>query len=304
MILGWTGQVGERSFGVSRRLWIGSRIAALLIGALLVFGLFSLKPLENLVEPPVVQGVQTAIDAPRPKRLIQAELPKEPTRAPASTTGPLPPTLKAARQRIAVPMASPSAVQDRPTPTIVVPLNGGTTSALSVPKIASASSTNASSPNSPAMSNLGAPTPTVGQSGQQGTSTRRLGGNTLAILKARECARLDVRDRPADCPPNEELARLLAQERGPQYRRENADGFSRNELAWRGVPPPCLADGENLKSTGFGACVRFGNVPSRVRSVSEICEARGLGGCADAPNQTAVNAAIAQARRQQTAKAP
>jgi hypothetical protein len=96
---------------------------------------------------------------------------------------------------------------------------------------------------------------------------------------------------------------MLAQERGPQYRPENADAFSRNELAWRGIPPPCLKDGQNFSISGAGACVRFGNVPSRVRTVREICEAKGLGGCADPPSQAAVNAALEQVRRQEAMKA-
>lgn len=120
----------------------------------------------------------------------------------------------------------------------------------------------------------------------------------LSILRARECARLDIADRPADCPPNSELMQLLARERGPQYRPENAEGFSRNELAWRGVPPPCLENGQNSAVVGARACLRFGNVPSRVRSVREICEAKGLGGCAPAPGQAAVNAALEQIKRQ------
>jgi hypothetical protein len=119
----------------------------------------------------------------------------------------------------------------------------------------------------------------------------------MAILRARECARLDIRDRPIDCPPNEELMRLLAQERGPQYRPENADGFSRGELAARGIPPPCLDDGENSGLKGGKACIRFGNTPSRVRSPREICEAKGLGACNPPPTQAAINAALEQARR-------
>jgi hypothetical protein len=143
----------------------------------------------------------------------------------------------------------------------------------------------------------------VGTSSSPAPSSGRLRSGTLALLKARECARIDLRDRPADCPSNDELMRLLANERDPKYRPENAEGFSRNEMAWRGIPPPCLDDGENFANKGGRTCVRFGNVPSRVRTVREICEARGLGGCQDAPTHDAVDAAVQQVRNQNAAKA-
>jgi hypothetical protein len=119
-----------------------------------------------------------------------------------------------------------------------------------------------------------------------------------AIIKAQACAQIDIKDRPPDCPPNAELKRLLQIARGPKYRPENAEGFSRNELHWRDIPPPCLEDGQKVKMTGMGACVRFGTTPSRVRSPQEICEAKGLGGCAPVPSQAAVNAAVKQAKGQ------
>lgn len=119
-----------------------------------------------------------------------------------------------------------------------------------------------------------------------------------AIIKAQACAQIDIKDRPPDCPPNAELKRLLQIARGPKYRPENAEAFSRNELRWRDIPPPCLEDGQKVKMTGMGACVRFGTPPSRVRSPQEICEAKGLGGCAPVPLQAAVNAAVKQAKGQ------
>jgi hypothetical protein len=118
------------------------------------------------------------------------------------------------------------------------------------------------------------------------------------MIKAQACAQIDIKDRPPDCPPNAELKRLLQIARGPQYRPENAEAFSRNELRWRDIPPPCLEDGQKVKMTGMGACVRFGTPPSRVRSPQEICEAKGLGGCAPVPTQAAINAAVKQAKGQ------
>lgn len=135
-----------------------------------------------------------------------------------------------------------------------------------------------------------------GSTGQATAAPQGLSIGTVNILRAQACAKLDIRDRPADCPPNRELLELLERERGPHYRRENAEGFSRNELAWRGVPPPCLEDGQNSGLSGGKACIRFGSVPSRVRTVREICEAKGLGGCAPTPSQSAVNAALKQVR--------
>lgn len=140
----------------------------------------------------------------------------------------------------------------------------------------------ASGPSQPS-SNAGVPTLTT---------------QSQAIIKAQACAQIDIKDRPPDCPPNAELKRLLQLARGPKYRPENVEGFSRNELRWRDIPPPCLEDGHNVKMTGLGACVRFGTTPSRVRSPQEICEAKGLGGCAPVPSQATVNAAVKQAKGQ------
>ena len=133
---------------------------------------------------------------------------------------------------------------------------------------------------------------------RNGAGGRSFSASSQAILRAQACAQIDLQDRPPDCPPNAELKRLLERARGPKYRPENAEGFSRNELRWRDIPPPCLEDGQKMKMTGTGGCVRFGNTPSRVRSPHEICEAKGLGGCAPVPSQAAVNAAAKQAQGQ------
>jgi hypothetical protein len=272
---------------VSFRVWAGSRAAAICFGILLIWLAFQMKPLRSPIERPTIEGIAVS-------RLELEPLPEPVIR-------PVPQQRSLTEPRDQPKAATPDAAQplaDRPTPRVSaqsetqsVPATNRAPNGQPAPRVAS-------NPNG-----TGVPSAQAGQGTNSNPTTPRLGGGTMAILRARECARLDIRDRPADCPPNEELARLLANERGPRYRPENAEGFSRNELAWRGIPPPCLDDGENAAIKGTKLCVRIGNVPSRVRSVREICEARGLGGCEDAPSQAAVNAAVEQVRRQEATRA-
>jgi hypothetical protein len=298
------------------RVWAGSRAAAILVGALLVLALFAMTPPVLPPEPPPIQSVAVASldQAPTPimpppdpvKALTPPPLPQlQQNQAVVSkqsqTAQPITPPKLSTPQALKAVISQRPLVLDRPTPnTGVTPSKSSSGTQASVPS--STAPRIASAPTA-----RGTPSPsdavTAGAAGPTGSATsKQLRAGTLALLRARECARLDVRDRPADCPPNEELKRLLAQERGPQYRPENAEAFSRNEQQWRGIPPPCLEDGKNFSASATGACIRFGNVPSRVRTVQEICEARGLGGCAPTPNQAAVNAAVAQVKQQEAAK--
>jgi hypothetical protein len=282
--------------GVPFRVWAGARIAALVFGICVLYFLWQLKPSQIALEPPVIEGVAAAqLEAAIPKPAIET---RPPLPQPNQAQKPLP---DQTQPSLRVPLPQ---ITDRPTPQIreAPPLSVQRPRSKAQEPYAAQPSPEAGTSSSPRLATAPGTQGGGGGPNSTGASAPRLGGNTLALLRARECARLDIRDRPADCPPNEELARLLAQERGPQYRPENADSFSRNELAWRGVPPPCLDNGENAAIKGGKLCVRFGNTPSRVRSPREICEARGLGGCEDTPGQAAVNAAVEQVRAQQSAK--
>jgi hypothetical protein len=294
MILATSVHFPFKSSPTSFRVWAGSRLAALAIGLCLVWALSLLEPLQSPIDPPAITGVILA--------------PLEPVEDRPKIIPPPPePILKHQDQAKLAPTKSPEAavlkspaspITDRPTPQVVP------RSSNSAPQAVTGAPVNQSPPRiATAPSSAKSPSSSSGSATAPSTPAPRLGASTMTLLRARECARLDIRDRPADCPPNDELKRLLAIERGPQYRPENAEAFSRNEQLWRGVPPPCLKDGENFKVSGTGACVRIGTPPSRVRTVREICEARGLGGCADAPSQAAVNAAVELVRRQEAAKA-
>jgi hypothetical protein len=265
-------------------VWFGARAMAVLVGAIILYALWHLQPSKASIEPPTIEGVRVArveTARPRPETQPPAITKPEPETDVPQIARAEPPLVAANPQR------QPNVAIDRPTPQVVPsarPQSTGSNLATPPPRIANGS---------------GNPSPTQAIASSlpgQGGAAPKLGNNTLAIVRARECARLDIRDRPADCPPNEELARLLAQERGPKYRPENAEAFSRNELAWRGVPPPCLDDGENAALKGTKLCIRFGNTPSRVRSPREICLARGLGGCEAVPDQRDVDSAIAQVK--------
>lgn len=273
------------------QVWLGARFAGVVVAAFVVWAMLAIEPIQPLAEPPTIQAVtMSTLEQPRPAIVrvpppSDVQDPQKPVAPAPVTSSPTPAALPTAPSLTA---PSPTArsstttiIQDRPTPARAPTVNAG-------PK---------TGPTGPLPASNVPTSPTNGQAGAATAQTGSLGSATMRVLRARECARLDVADRPPDCPPNDELRRLLAAERDPKYRPENVEGFSRNELAWRGVPPPCLADGQNVAINGAGACVRFGNVPSRVRTVREICEARGLGGCADAPSQAAVNAAVNQVRK-------
>jgi hypothetical protein len=289
---------------VSWRVWLCTRLLGIFFGILVLLAIALTKPVMIGTEPPTIQAIRlTQSQAPRPKLVPQIApkpLPSEDTKtpkiqsvSPASNTKTATQLPTQTQPKLSQPQSS-SPVPST-TPSLQVAPRQETGIGGQTPSIATSPSTSPRVPTSASVNGGN------GQTGQ--VQSGRLRGSTMALLRARECARLEVRDRPADCPPNDELMRLLAQEREPKYRPENADGFSRNEQSWRGVPPPCLEDGENFKLNGAGACVRFGNVPSRVRSPQEICEARGLGGCSPVPNQAAVNAGVAQARALEAAKA-
>jgi hypothetical protein len=280
------------------RIRFGSRLAALTIGIGVVVALWSYKPEGSLRDPPVISSIRlTPLEMEKPAVVAQAkQAPLEPSaplpKAPALNEQPIPPTMNLPlAERAMKPRAQQSQALS-PNPAVAPPTNAP------VPRIAIAPGQTGQ--NAPSVESVGAPSTSSGNA-QSGPSPR-LGNNALAIVRARECARLDPRDRPSDCPPNAELARLLASERGPKYRPENADGFSRNETAWRGVPPPCLDDGVNAALKGSKLCVRVGTPPSRVRSPREICLARGLGGCEPPPSQAAVDAALKQVKASESAR--
>jgi hypothetical protein len=275
------------------RIRVGSRLAALLIGVALVSALWTYKPQTTWREPPAISSIRLAPLEPDAPQNTQQDLPAAPKLSPAAPKQPTQPQAQPTQTGVQAPLVDRAPVPriDRtqsPTgdPTFSPPAN------VSAPRIATA----------PTQIDPGGGSLSPSSGTTQGGTSQRLGNNALAIVRARECARLDPRDRPADCPPNAELARLLAAERGPKYRPENAEAFSRSETAWRGVPPPCLEDGENAALKGSRLCIRVGTPPSRVRSPREICLARGLGGCEPPPSQAAVDAAVKQVRANESAR--
>jgi hypothetical protein len=260
--------------GISARTRLMTRLAALAVWLALGFALLSTQPqtLPSL-EPTGVAAVRLEPLAQLPLLVPPPTIvpPKQPDPALKQTS----PTTSKSTASKALPNRPPSKslapARFGPSPT---GLGGSTTPAAPVGI--------ASGPSQPS-SGVGVPT---------------LNAQSQAIIKAQACAQIDIKDRPPDCPPNAELKRLLQLARGPKYRPENAEAFTRNQLRWRDIPPPCLEDGQKVKMTGMGACVRFGTPPSRVRSPQEICEAKGLGGCAPVPSQAAVSAAVKQAKGQ------
>ncbi|MCU0882525.1 MAG: hypothetical protein MUF14_07650 [Hyphomonadaceae bacterium] len=110
-----------------------------------------------------------------------------------------------------------------------------------------------------------------------------LSAGTRNTLRALECQRLAPEDRPPDCPA--QGARLQADAAaaaGPQYRPENAQGFSRGEGDARfaaGLRDPCQTESGARAQN----CIPIGPAPSRVRSPEEICRAQGLSNCVPLP---------------------
>jgi hypothetical protein len=280
------------------RIRFRSRLAALTIGFGVVVALWGYKPEGSLREPPVISSIRLApleMEKPAIVPQVQQSPPEPGAPFPKASASKEPPTQSTVNSPVAERATRPRVQQSQASsnnPDVNPPTNAP------VPRIAIAPGQTGQ--NAPSVESGGAPSTSSGNA--QSGSSPRLGNNALAIVRARECARLDPRDRPSDCPPNAELARLLASERGPKYRPENADGFSRNETAWRGVPPPCLDDGVNAALKGSKLCVRVGTPPSRVRSPREICLARGLGGCEPPPSQAAVDAALTQVKASENAR--
>ncbi len=260
--------------GISAQTRLMTRLAAVAVWLALGFALLSTQPqtlpskepigvaavrLEPLQRPPLVVPPPTIVP------------PKQPDSALKQTS----PTISKSTASQALPNSTPSKSLASGRSGISPSGSGDRVSAGAPVAIASGPSQPSSSAGVPALAT-----------------------QSQAIIKAQACSQIDLKDRPPDCPPNAELKRLLQIARGPKYRPENAEAFSRNELRWRDIPPPCLEDGQKVKMTGMGGCVRFGMTPSRVRSPQEICEAKGLGGCAPVPSQAAVNAAVKQAKGQ------
>lgn len=269
MVMDWGIPPQSGPGGISARTRLMTRLAAIAVWLVLGFALLSQQPRTlPSVEPIGVAAVRLERLAQLPPTIVP---PKPPD---ASLDQPSPKPSKSAASQ-ALPKAAPSKG-------LASGRSGSNPSGLGRSSTSAAPVGIASGPNQPT-SSAGVPTLTP---------------QSQAMIKAQACAQIDIKDRPPDCPPNAELKRLLQIARGPQYRPENAEAFSRNELRWRDIPPPCLENGQKVKMTGMGACVRFGTPPSRVRSPQEICEAKGLGGCAPVPTQAAINAAVKQAKGQ------
>jgi len=274
MVMDWGIPLQSGPGGISARTRLMTRLAAVAIWLALGFALVSTQPQTLPSQEPIGVAAVRLEPLERPPLLVPPPKivpPKQPDAALKQTS----PTSSKSTATRALPKSAPSkslaSGRSGPSPS---DLGGSTTSAAPVGI--------ASGPSQPS----------------SGAGVPALTAQSQAIIKAQACAQIDFKDRPPDCPPNAELKRLLQIARGPKYRPENAEGFSRNELRWRDIPPPCLEDGQKVKMTGMGACVRFGTPPSRVRSPQEICEAKGLGGCAPVPSQAAVNAAVKQAKGQ------
>lgn len=274
MVMDWGMPPQTGPGGISAQTRLMTRLAAIAVWLLLGFTLLSTQPQKlPTFEPAGVAAVRLErLVRPRTELIPVPEQPSAPSvkaTKGAMATAPS----NSAERKVSLPV--------RVSPRAASGVGRGPTSIAAPVGIATAQ-------------------PAVTGAGQAnlGPSLPSLTPQSQAIIKAQACAQIDIKDRPPDCPPNAELKRLLQIARGPKYRPENAEGFSRNELRWRDIPPPCLEDGQKVKMTGMGACVRFGNTPSRVRSPQEICEAKGLGGCAPVPSQAAVNAAVKQAKGQ------
>ncbi len=276
MVMDWGMPPQSGPGGISARTRLMTRLAAVAVWLALGFALLSTQPQKlPLIEPAGVAAVRLEKLVRPPPLIVPASV--QPLAVVKS------PSTRDAKGDLAPAQAN------SPERKALIPVRVGSSPARQGGRAPSAAPVGiASAP----------PAATEPSQASTGQALPSLTTQSQAIIKAQACAQIDIKDRPPDCPPNAELKRLLQIARGPKYRPENAEAFSRNELRWRDIPPPCLEDGQKVKMTGAGACVRFGNTPSRVRSPQEICEAKGLGGCAPVPSRAAVNAAVKQAKGQ------
>lgn len=120
--------------------------------------------------------------------------------------------------------------------------------------------------------------PVENNSFDQGEKEKGLKEKSQKALFAMDCLKLDINERPKNCPPNNNAKKMIEFENGPKYRPEKVVGFTNSEIkakkaaGWR---DKC----EKNEGGQYQVCMAVGKKPPRVKTPYELCIESGLGGC-------------------------
>ena len=149
---------------------------------------------------------------------------------------------------------------------------------LNLPSIAVPTQTRAQAQNIPRIAENEAPP----ASAQPTPTPARSGLGRALWLQA--CQRVDVADRPPDCPVTDRARRAVAAASAPKYNPDRVQGHSRAEInakksaGWR---DRC----ETNEGRQASVCMAIGRTPTQVKTPYEICMEHGLSNCRPPPSQ-------------------
>jgi hypothetical protein len=98
------------------------------------------------------------------------------------------------------------------------------------------------------------------------------------------CNRVDVAERPPDCPVTDTAKRAVAAASAPKYNPDRVQGHSRAEIVAKksaGWRDRCETESGGRASV----CIPFGRTPTQVKTPYKICMERGLSNCRPPPSQ-------------------
>jgi hypothetical protein len=161
----------------------------------------------------------------------------------------------------------PPNIKDRLPKNLNLPSVSATTAVAPIPRIV----TNASAPTAANTA------PYVAPQTPANSGLRR-------ALWLQACERIDVAERPADCPVTDRARRAVAAASEPKYNPDNVRSYSRAEInakkmaGWR---DRC----ETNEGRRAQVCIAIGRTPTQVKTPYEICMEHGLSNCRPPPSK-------------------
>lgn len=108
-------------------------------------------------------------------------------------------------------------------------------------------------------------------------SLPRLAGRSQNTVYNIDCEKIDIKDRPKDCPKSD-LAKKLVKMEQSKVKLDKVTGFTAAEMnskRYAGWREPC----ETENGGKYQVCIQTGKKPTRVKTPYELCMEKGLGGC-------------------------
>lgn len=112
--------------------------------------------------------------------------------------------------------------------------------------------------------------------------TPQISNKSLAVIHALECERVDIKERPKDCPPSSTARKIIEEAQKPKYTGQFTKGQTNAEInakRYAGWRDKCETN-SGEKAT---ICIPFGKKPYRIKTPYELCIEKGLGGCTRPP---------------------